>query len=137
LRDLPGGPGPKLAAKVRAFCERETGYDDVLAIVPKTTQLPDLNCEKSGAEQQDFGFVYLLKSGRYHKIGRSNAVGRREYELAIRLPENPKLVHQIRTDDPVGIEEYWHKRFANKRKNGEWFDLNAFDVKAFTRRKSM
>jgi hypothetical protein len=27
------------------------------------------------------GFVYLIKSGRFYKIGRSNAVGRREREL--------------------------------------------------------
>ena len=83
------------------------------------------------------GFVYLMKSGRFYKIGKSNAAGRREYELAIQLPEKLKTLHSIRTDDPSGIEEYWHKRFAAKRKNGEWFDLEARDVTAFRRRKFM
>jgi hypothetical protein len=34
-----------------------------------------------------FGSVYIVKSGRYDKIGSTNAVGHREYELAIQLPE--------------------------------------------------
>jgi len=48
--------------------------------------------------------VYLIKSGRFYKIGRSNAAGRREREIALQLPEKADTVHVIRTDDPPGIE---------------------------------
>lgn len=77
-----------------------------------------------------------MKSGEFYKIGLSNASGRREYEIGIQLPEKLKLVHEIRTDCPAALESYWHNRFAAKRKNGEWFDLNGADVRAFKARKS-
>ena len=85
----------------------------------------------------EIGFVYLLKCGKFYKIGKTNTAGRREYELAVQLPEKFKTVHVIRTDDPSGIEAYWHKRFETKRRNGEWFDLDALDVAAFKRWKTM
>lgn len=99
-------------------------------VVDTTTSTPNSPVE-------NFGYVYLLKSGRFYKIGKTNAVGRREYELAIQLPEKTTTVHAIQTDDPTGIEAYWHKRFADRRKNGEWFELSAAEVRAFTRRKFM
>lgn len=74
-------------------------------------------------------------SGAHFKIGRSNAAGRRAYELAIQLPNRLELIHAIETDDAVGIERYWHERFADRRLNGEWFKLSAADVAAFKRRK--
>lgn len=83
------------------------------------------------------GFVYLMKSGKHHKIGRTNSMGRREWELGIKIPIPPQTIHYIETDDPVGVESYWHKRFENKRGEGEWFILSAEDVLAFKRWKKI
>jgi hypothetical protein len=71
------------------------------------------------------------------KIGKASSVEARHRQLKIQLPQTAEVVHRIKTDDPHGIESYWHRRFADKRLNGEWFSLSAADVKAFRRRKFM
>lgn len=131
------GNKPQLIKKLLEYCEGKSGYSDVLEIA-RASEPGDVE-EFAGEDSQDetVGFVYLLKANRYFKIGRSNSFERRSRELAIQLPERAETVHVIRTDDSIGIELYWHRRFESKRKNGEWFELSAQDVKAFKRRKFM
>jgi hypothetical protein len=93
--------------------------------------------EDATPAQRIVGYVYLLKSGRRYKIGKAVAPDRRRHEIGLQLPEKVEPVHSIETDDPSGIEFYWHKRFRAKRLNGEWFDLSRDDVRAFKRRKFM
>ena len=130
------GRKAELAAKVIEHCKEREGYEDIIEICRPLAQVKSRKARPS-TDEFDIGYVYLIKSGKHHKIGRTNAVGRREYELAIQLPEKATTVHVIKTDDPAGIEAYWHRRFADKRKGGEWFDLTASDIKAFKRRKFM
>ena len=131
------GRKSELIGMVVEYCSKRTGFEDILEICqPMKTETPSM-IDEEGDEHKEFGFVYLFKSGRYYKIGRTSSVGRREYELSIQLPEKLSKVHSIKTDDPAGIEAYWHTRFASKRANGEWFDLDAGDVRAFKRRKFM
>jgi|SRR6185312_10989769 len=130
------GGQPGLVARVREFSLSNSGFDDVLAICDNTKIVARDLGEEEGADESDVaGFVYLIKSGRYYKIGKTNAIGRREYELGLKLAEEPKTVHVIETDDPTGIEAYWHKRFESKRVRGEFFELTSTDVKAFKKRR--
>ena len=131
------GGKEKLIDAVSDYCRRNTSFDDILTILstakspPK--QIPEDECDMHS--RVSTGFVYLLKSGPHYKIGRTNSVGRRTSELAIKIPVPPKTIHHIETDDPVGVEGYWHKRFSEKRGEGEWFNLSPEDVKAFKRWK--
>lgn len=133
------GTKPELVSMLCEYCRARQEYGVVVRhceeYAPPRKQSD--NAQEVSTEGVEIGFVYLLKSGRFYKIGKTNSIGRREYELGIQLPERAITVHVIRTDDPDGIEEYWHKRFAAKRRNGEWFELDRTDVAAFKRRKFM
>ena len=104
-------------------------------MVEPLAQTAPAPAEKS-AESGRYGFVYLVQAHRGEfKIGRTNLVDRRLSELGVMAAVEHKLVHEIKTDDPAGVEAYWHRRFEVKRMRGEWFRLDAADVRAFKRWK--
>jgi hypothetical protein len=125
---------------LRTFCIERVGYEDVASLCDAYLGSRNIRADTASGtdgKEEQLGFVYLIKMGRYYKIGKTNSVGRRERELAIQLPEASRRVHQISTDDPSGIETYWHNRFRDRRANGEFFALTQADVAAFKRRKFM
>jgi hypothetical protein len=132
------GSKAELVAQVRDAYRNREGYEQVVCLCDEylpRVQRQDQTETNSG--EVVMGYVYLIRMGRYYKIGMTNCVGRREYELNLQLPERTELIHVIATDDPAGIEAYWHNRFKDKNTNGEWFALDASDVAAFKRRKFM
>jgi hypothetical protein len=121
----------QLKERVRAWCEANPGNDDILSLLPVTPPTDDDSSGDHGAFA--IGVVHLIQSGRYYKIGRSNDGGRRQYEIRLQMPEPVKVLWEIKTDDPEGVEAYRHRRFADRRKGGEWFDLRKDEVEAFRR----
>jgi hypothetical protein len=56
-------------AKVKAFCEARSGYEDVIHICDKELALATASAEPEVADAPDddafgFGCIYLMKSGR-------------------------------------------------------------------------
>lgn len=130
-----GGRAQVIAA-LRAYASERPDLADVCQMLPDEPQpQPQAPTLPSTSAKAKEGHVYLIKSGDFYKVGRSDDLERRVKEIRIALPDKAELVHAIRTDDPPGIEAYWHKRFADSRANGEWFKLSPAEVAAFRKRK--
>ncbi len=126
----------ELVENLAQYCRSHAAYDNVVPLCEEyVSQTQQASAKQAEYPEEEIGFVYLIKSGRFYKIGRARDADYRVGAIRLQLPEKAKRIHEIRTDDPSGIEAYWHKRFEAKRKNGEWFELDAKDVVAFKRRK--
>ncbi len=125
----------ELLELVLDYCRKQPGYEDIVRICEPLEQALDRPQRRSAGKA--FSYVYLFRSGRYYKLGHSALPGRRHGELSIQLPQALVVIHTIKTDDPAGVEAYWHKRLHDKRVNGEWFVLTREDVQMFKRRTFM
>ncbi len=83
------------------------------------------------------GVVYLKYSPslRLYKIGKANDARKRGAGISLLLPEDLVHKHEITTDCPYILEKYWHSRFREKKRQGEWFDLTSSDLEAFKSRR--
>jgi len=75
------------------------------------------------------GFVYLLRADNgVYKIGASTTPDQRSKTLGVQLPYETILEYTIETDDMYQLESWLHHKFARKRKQGEWFELDEADL---------
>ncbi|KAF0143970.1 MAG: hypothetical protein FD156_2244 [Nitrospirae bacterium] len=121
--------------KVIEYCKEKSEFNDIISHCKAAARSTSNKSDSTNSNSIKAGYVYIIKHGtrNEYKIGRTNNPIRREGEVRLELPEKVKPIHYIKTDDPAGIENYWHLRFACKRKEGEWFSLTAEDVRAFKR----
>ncbi len=129
------GSKQERAQKIIEYCQGKSEFDDIVSHCSKVTKSAHNKLDLINSDSDNIGYVYLIRHGtrNEYKIGRTYNPIRREGEIRLELPEKVQSIHYIKTDDPAGIENYWHSRFANKRKEGEWFSLTTEDVRAFKR----
>jgi hypothetical protein len=70
------GSKEQIVARVANYCRTQNGFEDVLAMCGAADEPADSTAVSNQDDTEEMGFVYLLKSGRFYKIGRSNACGR-------------------------------------------------------------
>ncbi|MGD0901060.1 MAG: GIY-YIG nuclease family protein [Thermoguttaceae bacterium] len=131
------GDKATLVARLLVFCQGRDGYEDIVQLCESYVAKPQREPGESNRPREaEIGFVYLLKSGRFYYVGKTNHTGRREYERRVRRPESVERVHEIQTVDPDGVEAYWHKRFESERverRRRSWYKLSAAQVAEFKR----
>src|SRR3990172_9399816 len=77
---------------------KQSGWEDVIQICKTHCMNLKQDPDESEESLPSVGYVYLMKSGKHYKIGKTNSVGRRQYELGTKLPEEAKTIHFIETD---------------------------------------
>lgn len=75
------------------------------------------------------GHIYLIKSGPHHKIGRTKDMKTRIPSIGAKLPIEPEVILTVAVPDMAATERDLHALFADKRLNGEWFDLDEQDIR--------
>jgi hypothetical protein len=74
------------------------------------------------------GWIYVLEGGGYYKIGQAVSIDSRIAQFAPKLPFRTHLVHSFKVADMDQWEQQLHSQFADKRTNGEWFNLDEDDL---------
>ena len=120
--------------KVRALLQNpflELRLKDALRVVLQNGQYRPPPAEH--VREPRAGYVYLFKD-RYglYKIGRSLNPWQRAKDIS--QPNYLiRVICTLKTNDAFLLERELHERFADKRVEGEWFELDEADVDYFKR----
>jgi hypothetical protein len=120
------GRGVMLEHALREWCQTTGNFPELVQTLKQSPSAPYV------AAPVVRGYVYMLRAGNRIKIGKESTEGARQAAAGTWL-ENPTVIHRIPTDDPEGVEKYWHERFKKQGKHvkGELFNLSAADIAAF------
>lgn len=72
--------------------------------------------------------VYIIKTGKLYKIGKTQDLHERLAAYRTHLPADFKVVRQFLAENIDEIEQSLHVLFQHKRVKGEWFELKQEDL---------
>jgi hypothetical protein len=81
------GSKMEMIAALRAWAETADGYGDIVAMLPAITEQPK-NLTSAAPKE---GYVYLIKSGAFYKIGRGDELEKRVKQIRVALPDSSTL----------------------------------------------
>lgn len=70
-----------------------------------------------------YGFVYLLKTGEFYKIGKTFNIKKRVSSIQTANPNKIELIAYKESGDAFSDEQEVHKLLKDYRVRGEWFKL--------------
>jgi serine/threonine protein kinase len=91
----------------------------------------DGEADETDTAAEPRGGVFMAKAGPHYIIRKSRHFDSRVKLLQKQFADRVELVHTIPADDLDRAEEFWHRRFEQKREKGEWFALTDEDVQEF------
>jgi len=74
------------------------------------------------------GYIYVVRSGEYYKVGRTSNLEQRMKTFRTTLPAGTELVFTIKVSDTRSAETEIHTSLNESRINGEWFNLSESDI---------
>jgi hypothetical protein len=124
--------------RLRRHAGSHATIDAAIALFDTTLEAERRQAERKRAKQQATrrvvpGYIYLVAGGGHIKIGKSRDLPARLRSFGLQLPFPVELVQSYAVQDYSGAEYRLHTMFADKRINGEWFDLDADDLALITR----
>lgn len=74
------------------------------------------------------GYIYLIESLGYYKIGKTTKLTNRMKNFSTIFPAKITEIHVFKTEDINNAELVLHKKFEHLRHVGEWFNLSQEEV---------
>jgi hypothetical protein len=74
------------------------------------------------------GYIYLIESLNYYKIGKSKNFTSRTKHLNTIMPIETTLIHSFHSLDYTKAEKFLHNKYQHLHHKGEWFSLTDQEV---------